>query len=309
MRPVFFLDPVPPFRLELAVWTLRRHATNALDRWDGTTYRRVLPVAGQWVEVAVTQTGPPEAPRLRVAVEGAALEAEGRSVVSAMLERLLGLKIDLAPFYRLAREDEPLHRLAARFRGMKPPRFATLFESIVVGICSQQVSLTVGVLLLNRLTASYGPALPGPEGKAHGFPLPEALAGSSPEALRGLGFSHQKGRALVELARAFAGQEHGLTLEAVEPLSDEAAIERLRTLRGVGPWTAEYVLLRGLGRVHLFPTGDAGALNGLKKWLGLETTPDDAAARRLLEPRRPYAGLIYFHLLLEHLSQQRLLAT
>lgn len=307
-RNVFFLDPVPPFRLDLTVWTLRRHASNVLDRWDGATYRRVLPAAGQWVEVAVTQAGSPEKPRLRVAVEGAVPDAGARVVLRRALERLLGMKRDLAPFYRLAAGDERLRPMAARFRGMKPPRYATLFESLVIGICSQQVSLTVGVLLLNRLIAAYGAALGEGTRAVHAFPAPQALAGTLPDALRPLGFSRQKARAIVEVAGVLAGSDReALTQEALEPLPDEEAIERLCALRGVGPWTAQYVLLRGLGRIHLFPGDDAGARNGLKAWLELESPPDAAATRRLLEPWHPYAGLIYFHLLLTHLARAGLI--
>ncbi len=302
-KNVFFLDPVPPFRLDLTVWTLRRHAANALDRWDGATYRRVLPAAGRWVEVAVTQAGSPEKPRLRVAVEGATPDAGARTVLRSALERLLGINIDLTPFYRLAAGDESLHPMAARFRGMKPPRYATLFESLVIGICSQQVSLTVGVLLLNRLIAAYGTRLGEDAAVVHAFPTPQVLAGTLPDALRPLGFSRQKGRAIVELAGALAGGGKALTLEALEPLPDQEAIGRLCALRGVGPWTAEYVLLRGLGRIDLFPGDDAGARNGLKAWLHLDTAPGAAAVRRILEPWHPYAGLIYFHLLLDHLAR------
>lgn len=57
-RGTFELEPVSPFRLNLTVWTLRRRPANVVDRWDGTTYRRVLPLPGGPVEVAVTQSGP-----------------------------------------------------------------------------------------------------------------------------------------------------------------------------------------------------------------------------------------------------------
>ena len=65
-RGTFELEPVPPFRLDLTAWTLRRRPDNVVDRWDGTTYRRVLPLPTGTVEVAVTQSGPPEAARLIV---------------------------------------------------------------------------------------------------------------------------------------------------------------------------------------------------------------------------------------------------
>ena len=134
---------------------------------------------------------------------------------------------------------------------MKPPRFASVFEGLINAIACQQLTLTVGIRLLNRLARACGTGFDGGGVVAHAFPRPEDLVNVSPATLRALGFSRQKGRAILELARSVA--EGTLDLELLSALPDEAAVARLRELRGVGRWTAEYVLLRGLGRVHVFP--------------------------------------------------------
>ncbi len=72
--------------------------------------------------------------------------------------------VDLSGFYRFARSGEPLAPLAQRFRGFKPPRFLTLFEALVNGITCQQLSLTVGIIVLNRLVEHYGRELQTPLG-------------------------------------------------------------------------------------------------------------------------------------------------
>jgi DNA-3-methyladenine glycosylase II len=71
----------------------------------------------------------------------------------------------------------------------------------------------------------------------------------------------------------------------------------------VGRWTGEYVLLRGLGRLHVFPGEDVGARNNLRRWLGLTGALDYDGVRRVLTPWTPYAGLIYFHLLQDRLAE------
>src|ERR1035437_10282628 len=254
----FFPEPVAPFRLDLTVWTLRRRPHNLIDRWDGETYRRTLVLAGGPVEVAVTQTGPPNVPRLRVTVHGIPLRSKEKQAVTAALERLLGYRIDLAAFYRLASRDADMGPLAERFRGMKPPRFPTAFEGIVNAITCQQLTLTVGIHLLNRLSENRG--LASSAGHGHAFPRPEDLASLSPEILRPLGFSQQKGRAMIELAQS--GVVGHVDLNALADLPDEEALARLFELRGVRRWTAEYVLLRSLGRLHVFPGDDVGAQIG-----------------------------------------------
>lgn len=153
VRRSFALKPIPPFRLDLTVWALRRRPDNVVDRWDGHTYRRVLPLPAGPMEVAVTQTGPPETPRLRVAVGDAALSREVKQIVTASLERLLGFRTDMAAFYPLASCDAALGPLAQRFRGMKPPRFATVRRADLL-------SPTAGPTGGRRIAPTDGPRQP-----------------------------------------------------------------------------------------------------------------------------------------------------
>jgi DNA-3-methyladenine glycosylase II len=298
---IFHLKPVPPFRLDLTVWTLRRRPDNAVDRWDGESYRRVLPLAGDLVEVIVTQVGPPSSPQLRVSVAGFPLRSRVKTAAASALDRLLGLHTDLRAFYRFARRQKPLAELARRFRGMKPPRFATVFEAVVNAIACQQMSLTLGIILLNRLAANYGLAVQKGDHCVRAFPRPEDLARLRQGHLRRLGFSRQKGRALIELARSVT--DGCFDLEELAELPDEEALEWLRELRGVGRWSAEYILLRGLGRTQIFPGDDVGARNNLQRWLHLAGALDYEGVQRKLSRWQPFGGLVYFHLLLDRLEQ------
>jgi DNA-3-methyladenine glycosylase II len=212
---------------------------------------------------------------------------------------MLGLRARLSKFYHLAATDRRLRLLANRFRGLKPPRFPALFEALANGIACQQVTLTQGIRLLNRLAATYGAAINGSD--LHAFPQPSDLARLEPEELRRLKFTRQRAAALTELSDAIV--ERGLDLEGLAALDDEAALARLLQLRGVGRWTAEYALLRGLGRLHVFPGDDVGARNNLQRWLGLKKPLDYEGTRQLLAKWRPYAGFIYFHLLLDGLAE------
>ena len=175
-RSTFELKPVSPFRLDLTVWTLHRRPDNVVDRWDGTNYRRVLPLPAGPVEVAVTQVASPEAARLQVAVAGQPLRATVQAGVTTRLERLLALRIDLTEFYRFAVHHRRLGSLAQRFRGMKPPRFATVFEGVINAMACQQVTLTLGIRLLNRLAVTCGTTFGEGEEAVHAFPRPADLA-------------------------------------------------------------------------------------------------------------------------------------
>lgn len=195
---------------------------------------------------------------------------------------------------------------AARLRGLRPPRFPTVFESLVNGVACQQLSLSVGIHLLNRLTVAHGRPPAGDPAGARAFPDPEQIARLDPAELRRHGFSTAKARAVVEIARAIVSDD--LDLEALRQLDDPTAVEQLTSLRGIGRWTAEYVLLRGLGRLHVFPGDDVGAHNKLRRLFDIEGPLDYESVRRLVARWDPYAGLVYFHLLLDSLSEAGLVA-
>ncbi len=291
------LYPRPPFRLDLTAWALRRREQNAIDHWDGRTYRRALLIDGRPVAVAVTQTGGYDAPLLDVVITGEGLPPSVHKKAGGTLTRLLGLEVDLSGFYARAARDSVLRPLAARYRGLKPPRFPTLFECLLNAVACQQLSLAAGLTVLSRLADAAGRSTP--EG-LHPFPAPAEVRRLSVPALRNLGFSERKAHTILELACAAADGD--LDLDRFEPLGDNEVVRILVQHPGIGHWSAEYVLLRGLGRLHVFPPTDVGAINGLRRFLaasGLDDDPAEALARW-----RHDGGILYFHLLLRGLEQR-----
>jgi len=290
----FPLRPQMPFRLDLTAWALRRRSMNAVDVWNGETYRRVLAVDDKPVLVAVTQN----ALILDVTVAGENPSPAIQQIVTVALKRLLGIDVDLSEFYKFASRHARLDQLVERFRGLKPPRFASVFECLVNGITCQQLSLTVGIVFLNRLSERCGLKFsPG----MHAFPRPEDLAYLQPADLRPLGYSGSKARSMIGVAQAIV--EGRLDLEELTQLDNKECLERLVAIPGVGRWTAEYVLLRGLGRTSIFPGDDVGARNNLERWLRLRSKLDYERVQQVLRKWKGYGGLIFLHLLLKSLDE------
>ncbi len=92
-----------------------------------------------------------------------------------------------------------------------------------------------------------------------------------------------------------------LDLTGLEEMENEEIIEFLSSLRGIGRWSAEYVLLRGLGRVNIFPGDDIGAKNNLQRLFHMNKRPNYEEIKELTSQWHPYEGLVYFHLLLDKL--------
>jgi DNA-3-methyladenine glycosylase II len=297
----FYLKPSAPFRLDLTVWALRRRPRNLIDRWDGTRYSRILLIDGSPLHLAVRQTAPSGEPEIEC-IYTALNRAPKPERVSIAVERLLGLKVDMSGFQRLACRDSRLRALVRRFAGFHPP-FPTVFEAAVNAICCQQLSLEVGLELLNRLSSRTGPRFRGTRELLFGPPEPRNVARLAPHELCELGFSRHKTAALLELAQALAKEPD--CFEALAGADDQSALSDLMQLRGIGRWSAEYILLRGLGRLNLFPGDDIAAAKNLRRWLGigLERQPFGyEEIRTAVKKWAPFQGLVYFHLLLASLA-------
>jgi DNA-3-methyladenine glycosylase II len=298
----FELHPRPPFRLDLSVWALRRRGRNRVDVWEGR-YRRALVVDGESLAVEVVQDGPIETPAVTATVTAAtALTPARLSATAALIERMLGVGTDLIPFYDLADTDPRLHRLKERFLGVKPPQFPTLFEALGNAVANQQLSLEVGIELINRFADAYGASSPGGRAPLHAFPDAATVATLEVPALRELGFSTAKARYLIGIARVIAaGEPDPVDLERMDRVDATHALEQLH---GIGRWSAEYVLLRGLGRLDVYPGDDVGARNKLQRFFQLATPPTYPEIMAILAPWHPYAGMVYFHLLLHGLAER-----
>jgi DNA-3-methyladenine glycosylase II len=293
----FALRPRPPLRLDLTVWAIRRRAHNIVDRFDDGVWRRVLVIGKSPVKIAVRQTRFGERPEIEVRIS-ATTPQEMKAEVAAIVTRMLGLDLDFSDFYRLARGDAHLRKLADRLRGMKPVRYATVFEAFANAVACQLVSLSAGMHVLNRLTEAFGivDEVNSAAPPMRSFPPAAAIVRSNPDALRALGLSRQKGEYLIGLAK-LAIDPKDPDFRSIGQLDDDDAIARLSKIRGVGRWTAEYVMLRGLGRINIFPGDDVGGRNKLFEWLGMGDAPTYDGVGRLLERWHPYGGLIYLHLI------------
>ncbi len=274
-----------PYRLDLTADALRRLAANVVDvlSEDGV-YRRVLcdDDGNNLIEVRQVRD---DALQLRIA--GSQPERW-----TATIAAMLGAEVNLAEWDRRVKPFPWLARLTERLRGMHPPRYPSLWEALAHAIVFQQISIHAASSIMRRtvqtLSAPYG----GHGDPLHPFFSPSSVLFSADDTLRAVGLSANK---IDHLRSAAAAVEDGVVSEeALAGLSTEEAAAKLVTVRGIGPWSAAVVLLRGMGRLDVFPLKDSGVARSLRELSG---DPDlDPAA--LLEALGPVRGLLYFHLLL-----------
>lgn len=160
------------------------------------------------------------------------------------------------------------------------------YEALISAVAHQQVHGKAAQAILGRLRA----AVPG-----EGFPSPEALLALPEEALRACGFSARKAQTLRGIAE---GIRSGLvpSLTEAQGLEDEAIVARLVALKGVGPWTAQMLLMFTLGRPDVWPVDDFGVRQGFRRWRGLEDLPTPKALQAAGEAWRPHRSVAAWYL-------------
>jgi 3-methyladenine DNA glycosylase/8-oxoguanine DNA glycosylase len=188
----------------------------------------------------------------------------------------------------LSAADPKLGRLMAL---VGPPQLArdlsrSVFGSLASAIVHQQLTGQVAATILGRLDALAGPrrAL-----------RPAHVLAASDAALRAVGLSGSKARAMRDLAEKTLDGTVG-TWARLDRLDDEAVIERLTQVRGVGRWTAEMLLIFRLGRPDVLPVDDYGVRKGLRYTHGLAELPSKAELLEMGERWRPYRSVASWYL-------------
>ena len=273
---------------------LRRLPTNPVDviTTDGS-YLHAVDAPLRPVIVRVRQATPVE---LAVTIEADSLDESERQRVLALIARTLGVSRDLRPFYDASATLPWLGFLARRLRGLKPPRYRSLWEAFVNAVVYQQVSLHAASAVVQRIIEAFGTRLESGGAPVYTFPSAERVLDANDDTLRAMGLSGGKLATLRRAADAIiAGTIDAATIEEL-PSPEAAAL--LRGIKGIGPWTASVILLRGLGRLDVFPMNDSGVARNLALAAG-GTVPDVEKALDELGEQR---GMLYYHLLLARLE-------
>jgi len=288
----FTLRALPSFDLALTVAVTRRRPTNLVDTWSGDVYRRVLRIGGRERLIAIRQIDPAI---IEVTALDGLLTNNEREELSLLLARMLGLTRDLTPVVAAFSCYEPLARLLTQLEGMKPPRYPDLWTTLVGVVPYQQVSLEAGQAISNRMIADIGPRATYNDTVYYNYPTAEQFLRASDEQTRTWGLSVAKVRTLRSGAEAVLSGS--IREDELVDLDDEAAIARLTQLHGIGRWSAQVILLRGLGRLSAFPLGDSGAQRAFKAIFGWESGEVDARRTELLAALSEWRGYLYFVLL------------
>jgi DNA-3-methyladenine glycosylase II len=259
---------------------------------DPSVFRAAVRVdnAPVLMEVQQVEKEPP-------ALEVRSASQERAGPLRIVAEWTLFAGLDLTPFYRQVATHPLLRRIVQRLEGLKPIRPPSLFEMAVTAVTEQQISMAAAYHIRWRVVDTFGDRPPGaPEDvRLVAFPTPERLAEATLEELQSCGLSGRKAEYIKDLATAIA--DGRLDLEKLKELPDEEARAFITEWRGFGPWSADYILVRGLGRPDCVPADDLGVQTVVGEYLGGGSRMTAGQVRDALAPFEPYRGLTAFYLL------------
>jgi AraC family transcriptional regulator of adaptative response / DNA-3-methyladenine glycosylase II len=230
---------------------------------------------------------------VRASIEASGpLPADAAARAHAYLLRLLGLHRDPAPFERKMEATPRLTPLIEGRRGLRIPQVPDPFDALAWVIVGQQITLSFAFTLRERLVRLTG----SPVGNSgiYTSPNPEAVANLEIETLLPEQFSRRKAEYLIGAARLIASG--GLALDRLGAGSAVRMESELLAVRGLGPWSAHYMMMRCFGFEDCLPIGDAGLVRGLERFFDLPARPGPEETRELMQAFAPYRSWATFHL-------------
>jgi DNA-3-methyladenine glycosylase II len=256
----------PPLDINGSLQLFQRSGDDLIDRWDGSRLARAVPVDGRWVPFVAHAQGSPAAPAFFID------SPDPSAVADTVANTFVPPPADYA---NLLAADPVLRRLNELFPGICQIRQLDLFTALIRCISAQQVNLRWALITRRRLAEAFGD-----RHEVNGTTVyslnPYRLAEVDPADIRALQFTTSKAVSIVAVARAIVDGQ--ASLDELQQLADADVIARLSTIRGIGRWSAEWVLARTLGR----PVVVAGDL-GVRKAVGLaylgSTHPPESEVR------------------------------
>ncbi|QRR00434.1 DNA-3-methyladenine glycosylase family protein [Dyadobacter sandarakinus] len=254
------LIPTPAlFSFEECVWFLDRNYDDCLHVIKEQTVYKSIHTGNDIVLVGIEQNGSFLEADI---IAGPAGEAE-KNLVVAYIREWFDMDRDIEPFYHLLQTDGRLSYMAERYKGLRLMGIANLFEAICWSIIGQQINLAFAYKVKRSLIERFGEGVTFENETFYTFPEPSVLADVQMEELKSMQFSRQKAEYLINTAKAF--RDGLISREMLAALPDfEARTKALTALKGIGAWTANYVLMKSMREPGGIPHGDIGLLNALE---------------------------------------------
>ncbi len=295
----FSITPKRPFNFEFVGTLYSRFPIQCVDLYSHNTYERILNLGDKLYLVRVKSIGSVDKPELSIEVIP---NIDDKKLIEKKLRWMFGLGDDLESFYKIGLKDKNFAKIIRNFYGLRAPKTPIVFEALIIAITEQQIALPVAITLRKRLVEEYGKSLTIEGKRYYAFPTPEILAKASPNDIKKLKFSLRKSEYIVNVSKMVA--QGKLNLEKMKELDTVKIIDILTKIRGLGPWTVEYMMCRGMGRYDALPANDLALRTSVTKYLRRKERVIEKEVREFFEPFGKHRGYAAFYLIYHYAFQK-----
>jgi DNA-3-methyladenine glycosylase II len=259
-------------------------------------FSQVLDIDGKLVWVELSSNGHVDKPKLTLELHTDTPLSKGQiQRAQEVVSCIFSLDLPLKDFYNQVKPDPVMSQITQKLYGLKFPTTTTVFEALVYAIVEQQISIKVARSIEERLALKFGKPLRLGDKTFFAFPNPEALAKAGAQEVRQAGLSLRKADYICGAAQLIIDGK--LDIENLPEKKADEIISRLDEIRGIGVWTAELTMLRGMQKFDALPADDLGIRRVISHYYCGEQMIKADEARKIAEPWGAWKGLAAFYLI------------
>ncbi len=287
---------VPPFNFSLG-GILFLNGDRQIRRYEDGRYWQVVRVNGKLMLVVAEAKGTIDKPLVAAELKSdKAITLQDKEKAKEVVSSIFNLGFDLNLFYEQVKGDSVMSQVTQKLRGLKSPATLTPFEALVDAVVEQQISMTVAVSIERKIIKKFGDALNLGE-VYFAYPTPQRIALATIEELRWCGLSQRKAEYIKNAATLVA--EGKIDFEKLKQHENpEDIIRELDAVRGIGVWTAEFILLRGMQRLEALPADDLGLRRLVSKYYCDGESIKSAQVREIAKSWGKWKGLAAYYLVI-----------
>ncbi|MFA0833695.1 MAG: DNA-3-methyladenine glycosylase [Methanobacterium formicicum] len=299
-QSTFNIKAKAPFDFDLSCRIFASGDKN-IKKYANNRFWQAFIIKDKTVLLYIESVGSVDDPELKVSVESdEELSSDILNSVPPTVYRIFNLGLDLHPFYEQVKSDPVLSPITGRLYGLKNPSTPTLFEALVDSIIEQQISLKAAHSIENRLIKNVGRSVHLYGQDYYSYPSPEDLTDLDLEKLRNCGLSHKKAEYIHDLALDIVQKD--VNLQSIEKMNTTTEmVEELTQIRGIGVWTAEMALLRGLCRLDAIPANDISLQRVIGNFYGVDGKLASEKIREIASSWGKWKGLTSYYLIVADL--------
>jgi DNA-3-methyladenine glycosylase II len=291
----FTLTPIAPYDFGLSAELFAAGDRQVRAFADGIFYQ-VLMVNGKLVLASLTSAGTIANPKINATLKANSnITKQDITQATVQLSNIFHLNFSLTEFYQEIQNDTVMANITQRLEGYKTPAMSTAFEALVNSIVEQQIAIKVAFQIENRLAKRFGEKLTLDKEDFFLFPTPKHLSAANIDDIRQCGLSARKAEYIKESAQTIVDGK--LDFDQLNLQSAQEIIKKLDALRGIGVWTAELTMLKGMQRLDALPADDFGIRRVISTYYCSKEKINGQKARLIAENWGKWKGLAAFYLI------------